>query len=1022
MNTFCRVIVVSSLLAAILLARDAGAQFTASFQTNTINVASNWLDSAGYQIGSNFVFDALVIGSGGNLSNGFSYIGYEAGANNNGAAIYSNGLWRCTQIAVGVGGSFNSLTISNRGRVFTFDGSLGWLPGATNNRVLVTDVGSIWSNRFSFAVGNGGGANNSLIVSNGGAVYCDSGSVGFVGSNNTAVVIGNGSTWTNGNNFSVGANSPSNNLTISSGGKVFTPYGTVGEATNAINNRVTITDNASQWINALMLWVGNRGAFNAVVISNAASMFSGDAILGSEFSSSNNSVLVTGSKSFWVNTNSVRLGSAGARNSVVISNGASAFSLETFMGFSVSSTSNSLLVTGTGSEWTGTNLFCGNNGGGNSISILNGGMLIDPVAYVGYLSSATKNSVIVAGTGSVWQATDLFYIGYLAGGNSLVISNGGKVVGGYSVLGYAYGGSNNTALITGPGSVWTNSGLSIADEGGVGNTMTISNGGAVISTGGTTLGYDDDASNNTVIVTGNGSVWNTGGLEIGYQGSANTLLVLAGGKVLGDGDLGNYPGVFGNKAVVAGAGSVWSNAYMTVGYSGDANSLVISNGGVVVTGTGYIGSIGGSTNTVFVTDSGSAFYSTNELYIGDIGAANSLIISNGGKVVSAFGDIGEESFSRGCKVVVTGSGSVWSNNYSLWVGAASGGNSLLISNGAAAINDDAFIGDSPGSATNNLASVSGVSSVWTNRGDLYVGSNGGGNLMTINGGAKAFNGHGYVGYNATASNNSVVVSDGGTVWDNKSGLSVGYLSAGNSVVINHGGVVVAPNINLGQFAGGQGSLALPGGSCSVSSNLVLGNFPCTATGTVTVAGGSLSVTNAAHNAVLEIRSGTFTLIFGTVMVDKFVMTNACGHFAHTGGTLIYGSAVLNPNDDTDGDGIPNSFDPYPLDPSNASADSDGDGLTDLQEYFAGTNPTNSASFFGVTGMTTVGNGLRITWMTGIGKTNALERSAGDASGSYSNNFADIFIVTNTVGTTTNYLDAGVATNIPSLYYRVRLVP
>ena len=37
-------------------------------------------------------------------------------------------------------------------------------------------------------------------------------------------------------------------------------------------------------------------------------------------------------------------------------------------------------------------------------------------------------------------------------------------------------------------------------------------------------------------------------------------------------------------------------------------------------------------------------------------------------------------------------------------------------------------------------------------------------------------------------------------------------------------------------------------------------------------------------------------------------------------------------------------------------------------------------------------------------------------------FTAIFIVTNTVGTTTNYLDLDAATNVPAFYYRVRLVP
>lgn len=45
------------------------------------------------------------------------------------------------------------------------------------------------------------------------------------------------------------------------------------------------------------------------------------------------------------------------------------------------------------------------------------------------------------------------------------------------------------------------------------------------------------------------------------------------------------------------------------------------------------------------------------------------------------------------------------------------------------------------------------------------------------------------------------------------------------------------------------------------------------------------------------------------------------------------------------------------------------------------------------------------------------------TGSYdTNNFTDIFTVTNTVGVVTNYLDVGAATNVPTRYYRVRLVP
>ena len=57
---------------------------------------------------------------------------------------------------------------------------------------------------------------------------------------------------------------------------------------------------------------------------------------------------------------------------------------------------------------------------------------------------------------------------------------------------------------------------------------------------------------------------------------------------------------------------------------------------------------------------------------------------------------------------------------------------------------------------------------------------------------------------------------------------------------------------------------------------------------------------------------------------------------------------------------------------------------------------------------------------GSGKTNALQATNGGGYGT--NGFADIFTVTNTLGTVTNYLDVGGATNVPARYYRVRLVP
>src|SRR5262249_1777106 len=103
-----------------------------------------------------------------------------------------------------------------------------------------------------------------------------------------------------------------------------------------------------------------------------------------------------------------------------------------------------------------------------------------------------------------------------------------------------------------------------------------------------------------------------------------------------------------------------------------------------------------------------------------------------------------------------------------------------------------------------------------------------------------------------------------------------------------------------------------------------------------------------------------------------------------------------------------------------TVDADGDGASNQQEFLAGTDPTNPSSVFQITSITPSGNDLLISWSTTLGRTNALQATLG--TGYSTNSFTDIFTVTNTTSTTTNYLDLGAVTNSPGRYYRVRLVP
>jgi len=242
----------------------------------------------------------------------------------------------------------------------------------------------------------------------------------------------------------------------------------------------------------------------------------------------------------------------------------------------------------------------------------------------------------------------------------------------------------------------------------------------------------------------------------------------------------------------------------------------------------------------------------------------------------------------------------------------------------------------------------------------------------------------------------------------------------------------------------QGSLNLYGGSATLFSNLVIGNCPTGGVGTVNVAGGSLYVTNAAHNAYIDVRDGQLILNGGVLQTDILIMTNPCGLLVRGGGTFVVGTSVLSSNLSALGDGIPNgwkqSYGIDPLDPNADNQDPDGDGFSNLQEYLLGTDPTNSASSFQITSLVRTGSDVLVSWVSGIGRTNALQVTAGAGDGSYAtNNFVNLFIVTNAIitgitnanwattnylyiGGPTNYLDVGGATNKPARYYRVRLVP
>ena len=270
----------------------------------------------------------------------------------------------------------------------------------------------------------------------------------------------------------------------------------------------TISGVTNDWADDYL--VGYTNFADVLLIQNSGVLTNHDGYLGYDSSSSNNSVLVTGPGSVWSNTYALYVGYSGAGNSLVISNGGQVVNYYRYgcMGYNFNSSNNSVLVTGAGSVWSASEeLDVGYSGAGNSLVISDGGLVVSLLGgHMGYDSSSSSNSVLVTGAGSVWSASEELDVGYWGGGNSLVISNGGLVVNDIGYVG-SWGSSSNSVLVTGPGSVWTNGEVDVGYS-GAGNILVISDGGQVLTGpscdyyGDGYMGYDSSSTNNSVLVTG----------------------------------------------------------------------------------------------------------------------------------------------------------------------------------------------------------------------------------------------------------------------------------------------------------------------------------------------------------------------------------------------------------------------------------------------------------------------------------------------------------------------------------------
>lgn len=233
-------------------------------------VGSKYPGVGGITVGRGGDFNRLVINDGATATNSGSWIGALSGSDWNEAIVTGPGsTWAVTQLTVGWSGSNNRLVLSNGGTVTGGSGSLGGSSGSHGNSVEVSG-GAVWNggitvgtygygNRLwirdggtltngSFHIGSGSRASNNVVIVSGAETRVWGGSaieVGDRGSSNLLQVI-DGAVVAAGDAYIAGrggSNGGSDNRAVIRGeGSLLEARGDFQMATAGSRNSVSVDD------------------------------------------------------------------------------------------------------------------------------------------------------------------------------------------------------------------------------------------------------------------------------------------------------------------------------------------------------------------------------------------------------------------------------------------------------------------------------------------------------------------------------------------------------------------------------------------------------------------------------------------------------------------------------------------------------------------------------------------------------------------------------------------------------------
>lgn len=310
------------------------------------------------------------------------------------------------------------------------------------------------------------GSFNQLLVTNGSVVRSyGAGLLGYYASSrsNAVVLTGMGTRWTNLSDMTVGRSGSMNRLEIRDGASVRGGYDepvfgdgvselVIGYFSNSTGNALLIDGVNSQLGGFTKLIVGMQGSSNSLTISGGGFVtVSGSSSVGSQGGPSN-SVMVTGTGSALVSASNL----TNMAGTFTVNSGGL---VRNENGIIISS---QMIVSDAGSVWSNSLSVSVYGARRSELVITNGGAVVCRNGYVGdhwgtSPSFGRSNGIVtVVGEGSKWQVSETLWVGYGGDNSVLQILEGGFVVASNAYISFATNSFRNRVVISGGSLVVSN--------------------------------------------------------------------------------------------------------------------------------------------------------------------------------------------------------------------------------------------------------------------------------------------------------------------------------------------------------------------------------------------------------------------------------------------------------------------------------------------------------------------------------------------------------------------------------------